>query len=132
MIIYLPDTSVCRDSAATPLPVDGGAVDPLCATSTPAVSFATDVLPILRLCTGEICHAPWKYDTLVGQHSTVCCDHRWLVLPGQPSISHVVQALRGISACVPQMPLDEGSLATPDIATIISMGVPGRSRQLKQ
>jgi hypothetical protein len=116
----IPDASVCRDSGAVPVPVDGGAIDPLCTTSSPAVSFTADVLPILKLCTGEICHAPWKYDTLVGQRSTTCCDHRWLVLPGQPSVSHVVQALRATNACVPQMPLDEGSLAASDIATIVA------------
>jgi hypothetical protein len=77
-------------------------------------------MPILASCTGEICHAPWRYDTLVQQRSASCCDHRWLVAPGQPSASHVVQALRGQSACVPQMPLDEGSLSDPEIATVVA------------
>ena len=120
IVINLPDAlDTCRNSATAPMPVDGGAIDPLCATSAPAVSFAIDALPILKVCTGDVCHAPWKYDTLAGQRSTLCCDRRWLVEPGQPSVSHLVEALQGSSAaCVAQMPLNEGSLATPDIATI--------------
>jgi len=86
----------------------------------PAVSFAKDVVPILGLCGGDVCHAPWQYQALVGQHSTACCDHRWLVEPGQPSTSHVIEAVRGVGACVPQMPLGEGSLTDADIAKLVA------------
>ena len=121
LVIGLPDgPGACRDTASVPLIADGGAPDPLCSSSMPAVSFAADVLPIFSACSGEVCHAPWRYDTLVGQHSVACCDHRWLVVPGQPSPSHVVQAVRGSNACVPQMPLDEGALSNPEIAAIVA------------
>ncbi len=120
-VISLPDAlGACHQSADAAVSIDDGGVDPQCATSVPVVSFATDVMPILRACTGEICHAPWSYDTLVGQYSTVCCDHRWLIAPGQPSASHVVQAVTNVGACVPQMPLDEGSLSQTEIATLIA------------
>jgi hypothetical protein len=120
LVISVPDAGGCHQSADAAVSIDDGGVDPQCTASAPVVSFATDVMPILRACTGEICHAPWSYDTLVGQHSTVCCDHRWLIAPGQPSASHVVQALTNVDACVPQMPLDEGSLSQTEIATLIA------------
>lgn len=121
VVIFLPDaTATCRQSADVAASIDDGGTDPQCTASAPAVSFTNDVMPILTACTGEICHAPWRYDTLVGQHSAACCDHRWLVLPGQPSASHVVQAVEGMGACVSQMPLDEGSLSPPEIATLVA------------
>lgn len=99
---------------------DATSVDPLCTPDLPSVSYRQDVAPILASCSGEVCHAPWQYPTLVGQRSASCCDHRWLLEPGQPSASHLIQAVRGTGACVPQMPLDEGALAASDIATLIA------------
>lgn len=120
-MIFLPDAlSMCRQSADVATGRDDGGMDPQCAVNAPAVSFAADVMPVLTACTGEICHAPWRYETLVGQHSVACCDHRWLVSPGQPSASHVVQAVEGVDACVSQMPLDEGSLSQTEIATLVA------------
>jgi hypothetical protein len=121
VVIFLPDAaSTCHPSADAATGIDDGGADPQCAAGAPAVSFANDVMPILAACTGEICHAPWRYDTLVGRRSVACCDHRWLVSPGQPSASHVVQAVKGAGACVSQMPLDEGSLSQAEIATLIA------------
>lgn len=115
----LPDAQgQCHGGTAPP--TSTGAPDPQCAASLPSVSFAKDVVPVLGMCTGEICHAPWRYDTMVGRHSTACCDGRWLVAPGQPSASHIIQAVRGAGACVPQMPLDEGTLADADIAKLVA------------
>ena len=115
----LPDAQgQCLGNGAPP--TSTGSPDPLCMADLPSVSFAKDVVPALGLCSGEICHAPWRYDTMVGQTSTTCCDHRWLVQPGQPSASHIIQAVRGAGACVPQMPLDEGALADADIATLVA------------
>jgi hypothetical protein len=118
--VVLPDSgATCRSGTAS-FQEDAGEADPLCSQSSPSVSFAADVLPILAQCTGEICHAPWSYATLVSQHSTACCDHRFLVEPRWPSASHVVQAVRGLGACVSQMPLDEGSLPDDQIATLMA------------
>jgi hypothetical protein len=115
----LPDAQgQCR--AGTSPPTSTGSPDPLCTASLPSVSFAKDVVPVLGMCTGEICHAPWRYDTMVGRRSTACCDGRWLVAPGQPSASHIIQAVRSDGACVPQMPLDEGALADADIAKLVA------------
>jgi hypothetical protein len=116
--ISLPDTQACRTGGGPSAP--SGGADPLCTPDLPSVSYAKDVVPILSSCGGEICHVPWQYQTLVGQRSTACCDHRWLVEPGQPSASHVIQAVRGIGACVSQMPLDEGSLPSAEIATLVA------------
>jgi hypothetical protein len=88
----------------------------LCTTELPTVSFVADVSPILAGCTGEICHASWTYGTLVGKKSNACCDHRWIVEPGQPSASHLVQAVSGVG-CVPRMPLG-GSLPDSSIAVL--------------
>jgi hypothetical protein len=121
LVISLPDVSLaCHQSTGVATGIDDGGADPQCPANAPVVSFAKDVMPVLAACTGEICHAPWRYDTLVGQHSVACCDHRWLVSPGQPSASHVVQAVEGVGACVSQMPLDEGSLPQSEIATLIA------------
>jgi hypothetical protein len=115
----LPDAQgPCRASGAST--ASTGNADPLCTAGLPSVSFAKDVVPVLGMCTGEICHAPWRYDTMVGRHSTACCDQRWLVAPGQPSASHIIQAVRGAGACVPQMPLDEGALADADVAKLVA------------
>lgn len=115
----LPDAQgPCRPNGS-PAP-SAGDPDPLCTNNVPSVSFAKDVVPVLGMCTGEICHAPWRYDTMVGRHSTACCDQRWLVSPGQPSASHIIQAVRGADACVSQMPLDEGALADADIAKLVA------------
>jgi hypothetical protein len=121
LFLVFPDASAsCRDSQGAPATATGDAGDPLCLASEATVSFANDVAPVLARCGGDVCHAPWQYKTLVGQHSVSCCDHRWLVEPGRPSTSHVVQALRGVNACVPQMPLDEGQLADPQIAAVVA------------
>ncbi len=120
MLIHLPDAQTsCRNSSGDNAASVAGS-DPLCSASAPTVSFMADVLPAVSACTGEICHAPWRYDSLVGQHSLACCDHRLLVAPGSPSTSHLVQALRGSNACVSQMPLDEGSLSSAEIATVVA------------
>ena len=121
VLISLPDSpSGCGLGVGVAVGPDGSGDDPLCAAGASAVTFASDVLPIVATCSGEICHAPWRYDTLVGQHSTSCCDRRWLVAPGQPSASHLVQVLTGVGACTPQMPLDEGSLSNASIAAVVA------------
>lgn len=121
MPIFFGDDIHANETCAGPGP-DAGAVldsaDPLCSTVVPAVSFQRDVARLVG-CTGEICHARWTYDSLVNQSSSMCCDHRSLVAPGHPSTSHLVQALRGTSPCVPRMPLG-GELSESDIATVIA------------
>jgi hypothetical protein len=121
IVISLPDAMVaCQKGTDGPTGIDDGGIDPQCEVNAPAVSFANDVMPILAGCTGDICHAPWRYDTLLGQHSAVCCDHRWLVSPKLPSTSHVIEAVTGVGACVPRMPLDQGSLSQREIVTLIT------------
>ena len=109
----------CHKSAGGTTDLDAGGSDPLCSGSAPVVSYTKDVAPILTGCTGEVCHVPWQYDTVVRQHSVACCDLRWLVAPGQPSASHIVQAVTGKNACVPQMPKG-GSLSSSEISTLIA------------
>jgi hypothetical protein len=117
----LPDAgnTTCRGSA-TPAAsaTDGG--DPLCTPDLPKVSYTNDVVPVFALCGGDVCHTPWSVATAVGQHSVECCDHRSLIEPGHPSASHIIQAVRGVGACVPQMPLDEGVLPQASITTLVA------------
>jgi hypothetical protein len=115
---FLPDASIGCSGSSTPAQVTDAA-DPLCTSALPHVSYANDVLPILSQCSGEVCHPSWDYGNSVNQHSLACCDHRWLVLPGQPSASHVIQAVRGVGACVPQMP-DNGALPESSVTTLIA------------
>lgn len=119
---FFGDDSMSGQSCSGPS-ADAGAdpsdlPDPFCAGTTPAVSFASDVAPLVG-CTGEICHPRWTYDSLVLRASNTCCDHRLLVDPGRPSQSHLVQALLGTSPCVPRMPLD-GRLSDAQIATVVA------------
>lgn len=100
--------------------------DALCATPAPPVSFARDVSRLVG-CTGEACHSPWTYDSLVRQASEACCDHRLLVDPGHPSNSQLVQALLGISPCTLRMPL-YGQMSDTDIATVIDWVCQGARR----
>jgi len=81
----------------------------------PQVSFKRDVARLVA-CSGEVCHSPWKYASLVGQHSTTCCDARLRVESGHPNESHLVQAIMGTSDCVDRM----GTLSDAQIATVIA------------
>lgn len=121
----MPKTKPCPDGgggagASNPSanPFGGAptaADDPLCVDAIPDVAFQRDVAHLVA-CSGEVCHPSWRYDTLVGHRSLVCCDHRPLVLPGSPSRSHLVQAVSGTSDCVDRM----GDLSPDDIAKIVS------------
>jgi hypothetical protein len=119
ILVALSDAAPCKGS-----PNAAGAsagADPLCATTTSTVSFAKDVAPILggATCSGEVCHAAWQYDTMVNQRSNSCCDHRFLIAPGQPSSSHVIQAITGQGMCIDPMPLG-GKLPDATIALLIA------------
>lgn len=115
----LPDlgTTCYGPSAGSGTP---SGTDPLCANASSAVSYARDVVPTISHCSGDVCHSAWTRDALVDKPSASCCDHRLLVVPGQPSSSLLIQAVRGVGACIPQMPLYEGSLSDSDIATLIA------------
>ncbi len=115
---FLPDASRGCSGGTTPAHLTDAA-DPLCTSALPHVSYINDVLPLLSGCSGEVCHASWDYGNTVNQHSIACCDHRWLVLPGQPSASHIIQAVRGIGACVPQMP-DDGALTESSVNKLVA------------
>jgi hypothetical protein len=67
-------------------------------------------------CTGEACHVPWSYGTLVGRQSLACCDGRLIVDPFHPSASHLVQAVSDTDSCVGRM----GELEAPAIASIVA------------
>lgn len=70
------------------------------------VSYAAEVRPILSACTGELCHGPFSYDTVVGQPSTECCGERLLVSPGDPAHSYLLDKLENHDLCAgARMPL---------------------------
>jgi hypothetical protein len=119
MTMRLDARQYCLGASVPATHDDGGPPDPLCQGDLPAVSFAKDVAPIFSGCSGEVCHAPWRYGTTVGKSSTACCDQRWLIEPGRPSQSHIVQSLTDQGACVPRMPLG-GELSDSAIATIVA------------
>jgi hypothetical protein len=123
----LPDLgpSCVGSSAPAADASDGG--DPLCTPELPKVTYASDVVPILGQCTGEVCHAPWDVGNSVGQPSVACCDHRWLIAPGQPSASHIVQTVRGVGSCVPQMPLG-GVLPPASVTTLVAWVCQGATK----
>ena len=111
-IVVMPVASC----SAAPLPVlTPGDVDPLCTAGTSAVSYARDVAPLVG-CSGESCHMPWSYSTLVGRQSLACCDMRLIVDPYHPSTSHLVQAVRDVDSCVGRM----GDLDASAVATIVA------------
>jgi hypothetical protein len=107
---------VAGGCAVTPVtPAADGGPDPLCAGSMPQVSFQRDVVPLVG-CSGEACHQAWTYATLVGRQSNACCDHRPIVEPGRPSVSHLVQAITNVDSCVGQM----GDLNDAQVAVVIA------------
>jgi hypothetical protein len=88
------------------------------------VSYRSDVLPILTgNCNGEVCHnGTWggssAADFLVNARAPECCDGRFLVRPGDPDHSYLVQKLRGRDLCVGRkMPLDR-TLSDADVSTL--------------
>jgi hypothetical protein len=91
------------------------APDALCSGTSTDVSFQHDVLPLVH-CSGEQCHQAWTYGTLVGHASRTCCDRRPLVAPGQPSASHLVQAISDVDSCVGRM----GDLDAAQIAIVVA------------
>lgn len=111
--IVVPPVASC--SAAPAPALAPGDADPLCTPGLSQVSFARDVAPLVG-CTGESCHVPWSYSTLVGRQSVACCDMRLLVDPFHPSTSHLVQAVSDTDSCVGRM----GELEPPAIATIVA------------
>ena len=117
-VIELPDAAApCLGGTTPAIESDAGGVAAACVKSAPEVSFAKDVMPIFKGCTGELCHS-WQHDLLANQRSKFCCDHRWLVKPGQPSESLLMQAVWGAGACVPRMPLDGQALSEANITTL--------------
>jgi hypothetical protein len=86
---------------------DGQAVEPLdgsfegggCVARNPNVRFQTDVLPVFRGCSGELCHAAWTYQTTVNVVATECCDQRKIIDPGRPEGSYLLQKIRGVDLC---------------------------------
>jgi len=119
-VIALPsgDVSACVNTPSPPGSGTSG-VDPLCDPSAATVSYAKDIAPVLAGCWGEVCHAAWKYDSLVNQRSSTCCDRRFLVAPFHPSTSLLTQSLTGVDSCVGTMPQD-GHLETPEIQAMIA------------
>jgi hypothetical protein len=77
------------------------------------VSFAADVEPTLNGCTGEVCHAPWSYSSVVRVAASECCDGRLLVAPGDPGHSYLLDKLTNHDLCNGSpMPLDAYPVAT--------------------
>ncbi|HEV8549909.1 MAG TPA: hypothetical protein VGQ57_12790, partial [Polyangiaceae bacterium] len=119
--IVVPSIASCPDAGAASVPFADTAgapateADPLCTAISTQVSYQRDVAPLIS-CSGEICHAPWHYDTLVGRPSSVCCDHRPLVSPGSPSGSHLYQVVTGTSDCISRM----GDLTSSNVATLVA------------
>jgi hypothetical protein len=73
---------------------DGGACAPHA-----AVSFHTDVAPLINHCGSENCHggigASWPYHTLISATSNECPDARPIVRPGDPGGSYILHKLAG-------------------------------------
>ncbi|HTM44740.1 MAG TPA: hypothetical protein VL137_07275 [Polyangiaceae bacterium] len=70
-----------------------------CVVHNPAVSYRRDVAPVLRGCTGELCHVPWSYPAIVDVTASECCDGRKIIAPGDPGHSYLLQKIRGVDLC---------------------------------
>lgn len=84
-----------------------------CGGALPPATFQNDVAPILAACSGELCHAPPTYASLVGKLSTECCDGRELVKPGDARRSYVVDKIEGADLCG-GAPMPLGMAMLPD------------------
>jgi hypothetical protein len=117
LVIVLSASRDACVNTASPADTGASAPDPLCDPNAAQVSYSRDIAPVLAGCSGEVCHAPWDYGTIVNQPSRACCDRRFLVAPFYPSFSLVTQSLTGIDSCVGTMP-QGGHLATAEIQAI--------------
>ena len=99
---------------------DAAAVDAgPCDAANGAVTYSGDVSPILLGCTGELCHGPPAYDSLVGRLSSECCEGRLFVAPGAPAASYLLDKLEGRDLCFGgRMPLGVEPLGPEQIEKI--------------
>lgn len=71
--------------------------------NTTAVSFRTEVTPLVNHCGTELCHGgigpSWTYPRLVNVLDSECSDGRRIVEPGNPTGSTVIQKLSGVNMC---------------------------------
>jgi hypothetical protein len=84
------------------------------------VGFAA-VAPLFSGCAGETCHeSPWTQPELVDIVAYECCDGRFLVAPGDPNHSYLVDKLEGTMLCQGhRMPLSGPPYFTAEqIATV--------------
>ncbi len=99
---------------------DGGV---MCNEHIAAVSFKTDVVPLVGHCGSELCHGglgtSWPYAALVNVQTTECSDQRVIVKPGDPNSSYLIQKLQGIDMCMGvRMPKLGEPLPAADIQTL--------------
>jgi hypothetical protein len=92
--------------------------------SSAAVSFKTDVAPLIGHCSGEACHGlstrllTWPYQALVNMPAD-CGDGRVIVKPGDPGASYLVDKLLGSAMCKgDRMPLLGAPLPAASMTTI--------------
>lgn len=99
---------------------------PPCDAGSP-VSYLRDIVPIFNGCSGEICHQVPQYGSVVGKPSKECCG-RFLIAPGDPSKSYLMDKIEGKNLCWgARMPLDELPLPASSIQLIadwICQGAP--------
>lgn len=127
----------CATVCSTGMHCSSGA----CACDGPAVSFASNVAPVLaNACTNSGCHAGAQakasldltlgrgYSELVNVTAAQCSDGRKLVAPGASSSSYLLQKLLGVQLCSgTQMPKAGSSLPSADLSLIsrwICQGAP--------
>jgi hypothetical protein len=110
-------------TSTTTAPCDAGQPDALPEASTcdasAAVSFEGQIRPILSNCGGELCHAAWTYESLMGKVGTGCCDGRLVVRPGDPAGSYLLDKLGNRDLCSGgRMPLGRAPLTPVQMQAI--------------
>jgi hypothetical protein len=107
----------CDESDASTL----GTVSRSACTPSRQRDFVSEVQPLFASCSGEICHSFTAHQLAaeVGQASAECCPKRWLIAPGAPERSYLLDKLRAERLCAgAPMPLDQPPLSEPEIQTI--------------
>lgn len=85
------------------------------------VSYAHDVVPIFNNCTGEGgCHQAPNRTTTVGIAAYECCDGRFIIAPGNPDESYLVDKIEDHDKCQGvRMPFGGAMLPQSEILTIV-------------
>lgn len=129
--VCLEDWITGRGACGNTCAVGQTCVSGACTCSPVSVSYSANVQPIFTAhCNNAGCHsgpspasglslaAGTSYSKLVNVTATECMDGRKRVLPGQPSVSYLVDKVMGVDLCFGTAMPKTGMISQAEIQTI--------------